>query len=417
MERPEWMNKLKQGWQLVTSVTIFLTFALTLSVSSGYSYGSTLLVAGALAAFCIKPKRFMMPWSREDKWLLWTFIIYGLSFLFFRCIHVFELTGLDKPSRFIIAFFPYLFLRRYPVSIRAFWYGIAVGALSGCAVGLYQKIILDADRSNGFQHPIMFGDLGVLFGLLSFAGVIYFVAMHDRKSILFMGLAGVAGLFTSALSGSRGGWIAIPMALLYIFWQSRELIGRTRAMLILISFVVLAGIVIAIPQTNVYQRIDDTITNVQAYISGENAVTSSGERFEMWKAAFYLFKKAPILGVGKYDLQVEKQILANQGLINSSVVQYGHAHNEYLTNLSEYGIIGLILLLFVYGVPLRLFVKQVRYYASHWQYKSVAMAGVLVPVCFMDFALTQSMFSHNSGVMIYILSIITIWSILRNLSD
>lgn len=408
---------IQSGWKYWSSTAVFLLFALSLSVDSGYSYGAILLVLGALISFIARPKSRPVQWNRDDSWLMGMFCLYGLSFVFYHYVHVFEMTGLDKPSRFMVAFIPYLFLRRHPISVKFLWYGIALGAISGSVLGFYQKVILGAFRAHGFQHPINFGNIGVLLGLLSFVGVLYFVANKDKKSMGLMLVAGFAGLLVSVFSGSRGGWVAVPMALIYIFWQARGLLGPKRVKQILAGFVVLIAVVVSVPQTGVGHRIGQAASDIQNYTSGINEDTSVGMRFQMWKAAYHMFLKSPVIGVGKFNVQHEKQLMADQGMISQAVVHFGHAHNEYLTNLSEYGLIGFVLLLLVYLLPMRLFAREVIRYSDNWQCKSIAMAGVLVTVSFMDFALTQSMFSHNVGVMMYVLSIVTIWATLRNFSQ
>lgn len=404
-------NKWVRYW---SNIGIFLTFALALVLKSGYSYGATMLLLGALGLFIGQRQRFRIVWNKSDTCLLMTFVIYGLSFVFFRFVHVVEMPGFDKPSRFVLVLLVYCFLRKYPPQREWVWFGVSIGAFGGAILAFYQRFVFGNLRVGGFMHPIMFGDIGALLGLLSFVGLVYFWSKRQFFQAVFMTIGGLSGLIVSVLSGSRGGWIAIPMALFYIFWQSRDLIGTLKVKIILSFFVIAAVLVVSIPQTGVSQRIDEAASNIKHYVNSSNVDTSVGLRFEMWKAAIYLFMKEPIVGVGKYDLHQQKQELVNQGLVNQSIVPFDHAHNEYLTNLSEYGIIGFVLLMALYLVPLRLFIHKARLYNHHWRMKCLAMAGVLIPMCYMDFALTQSMFSHNSGVMIYTLAIIIFWSALRS---
>lgn len=407
----EFKSKLVAYW---SSTGIFLIFAMALTIRSGYSYGATLLLLGSLAMLAFNARGTWGLLDKSDKYLLATFVIYGLSFILFRFVHVVEATGFDKPSRFVIGVLLYLFLRRYPFRLSWLWYGFAIGAIAGVAIGGYERFLEGFYRAKSNMHPIMFGDIAMLLGLLSLTGILYFKALKQHRSIVLMALGGLSGIFASILSGSRGGWIALPMAIIYIFWQGRDLIGKKRVKMIFAGFVLLAIAVGCVPQLGVSQRIEDATSNIQNYVSGHDENTSVGMRFQMWKAALYMFREHPVLGVGKYDLRQYKQQLADNGVINQEVVHFGHAHNEYLTNLSEYGAVGFILLLFVYLVPMRSFALKVIRYRNNWQLKSLAMAGVLVPVSFMDFALTQSMFSHNSGVMIYILAILIIWAAIRN---
>lgn len=412
MEKP--LGSSRCGYALI-SLAVALTFSLTFLLRSGYSYGAVLLLLVSIGMLRHSERLAFPLFDRSDRWLLGIFILYGLSFVFFRLYHVFELTGLDKPSRFVAVALLFVGLRRCRFSLKWMWYGLAIGAISGFILGGYEHWVQGHARAGAHMNPIMFGDINMLFGLLCLVGIWFFKAAKSNRGMIFMAIGGGCGIFASFLSGSRGGWIAMPMAVLYIFWQARELIGLRRVKIIFLAFFLLLGTIVSIPQMGVSHRIEQAVSNIEQYTSGVNVDTSVGMRFEMWKAAVYLFAEHPVLGVGKYDLKLYKQQLANRGLISQSVVRFDHAHNELLTNLSEYGVVGLILLLLVYGIPIRLFAQKVVLHRDNWQLKSLAMAGVLIPVSFIDFALTQSMFSHNSGVMIYVLAIIIFWAAIRNL--
>ncbi|MCM2971292.1 O-antigen ligase family protein [Larsenimonas suaedae] len=401
---------------LFAQMGMFLTLALTLSLDGGYSYGAIIVLLGSLlglGAFRLYRGQRL---AREDRQLLLVFVLYGLSFLFFRAYHVFEWSGLDKPSRFILVCLIFLFLRSVALKGYLLWLGAAVGTYSGVGVAIYQHFIDDKARANGFQHPIMFGNFGVLLGMICFAGFIFYIGKKQYTYAFLMFLAGVSGLLVSILSGSRGGWLAIPVGLVYLFWQSRDVIGARLVKQAAVFFVAAMVAVIAIPQTGVSHRIGQAVSDIENYVEPDgSARTSVGLRFEMWKAALHLYKESPILGVGEFDIQAKKQVLADEGIIDQAAVHFGHAHNEYLTNLSEYGTIGFILLMILYIVPLRLFNQKIRAYPSDWNIRCYAMAGGLIPACYMDFALSQSMFSHNSGVMLFSLGIMYFWSVVRNL--
>ena len=88
-------------------------------------------------------------------------------------------------------------------------------------------------------------------------------------------------------------------------------------------------------------------------------------RLILWKTAFDIVKTAPILGHGISDPQnkfmeslstnqSKEFIVANQ---NNKILD---AHNQYLQTLMEFGITGLILLVFIYIFPILLVEKQLK---------------------------------------------------------
>jgi O-antigen ligase len=133
----------------------------------------------------------------------------------------------------------------------------------------------------------------------------------------------------------------------------------------------------------------------------------------MWKAALIMFKGSPFIGVGEYGSVSVKTRIVEEGVVSKEVLGYSHAHNEYINALGLSGIVGFIFLMSIYLVPLKLFLKKMRQYPDNWNIKSYAMAGALVPMSYMDFGLSQAMFSHNIGVMMYAFPIVYFWAAVR----
>ncbi len=91
----------------------------------------------------------------------------------------------------------------------------------------------------------------------------------------------------------------------------------------------------AIP--SVSQRFDSASREVQAYLQTGNISTSSGIRFHYWTISINLFTQSKWLGAGagaiRHTLVSTGDQFADQ--------RHSHAHNEYLTILSEFGAVGL----------------------------------------------------------------------------
>jgi O-antigen ligase len=293
------------------------------------------------------------------------------------------------------------------------WYGIVVGSVLAFALALYERLVLGIERANGGEHPIMFGDTGMMLGLLSLVAAVYFYSQKRSLLLCFAVIGGLCGMGASVLSGSRGGWVAVPLIGFFLLWECRDLLGRKLLAGVVSVAAICIFVAIAVPQTGIQKRAGEAISNIQQYSDGSRTNTSVGARFDMWKAAIYMFEQAPIFGVGESQVRPIKTQLAAQGMIHEKAIPYDHAHNEYLQALSTRGIVGLVILLAMYLVPMRLFLKKLRVHRDNWRIRSYAMAGALIPMCYMDFALTQTMFVHNIGVMMFAFPIVYFWAAVR----
>ena len=385
-----------------------LCLALSLVVPNGYSVGSAALFLMSAAALLLPKQRL----STQDKCLLITFSGYFAFMVLFVYLDGWHYRELDRPSRFLLVL-PVLFLMLYSQGPRvALWVGAMLGSYGALAVAIYERFVLHIPRAKGGENPIMFGDISMLLGLLSAVAALYFFSKRQFICTAFALIAACSGAMASLLSGSRGGWVAVPLILLFLLWQSRDLLGKKLVAGACILAIASAVIVLNVPQLGVAKRVDQASHNIDVYFKG-NPNTSVGLRFEMWKANLHLFTTAPLFGVGEYHgLELKKQ-LAQEGLITNSAARFSHAHNEYIDALGLRGLVGFLALMAVYLVPLRLFLAKMREYKDNWNVKAYAMAGALVPMSYMDFALTQSMFSHNIGVMMYVFPIVFFWAATR----
>ena len=401
------MQRLSQLVWLIAS----LTFTMSLGVYGGYS-----VPIGALFLFSLVGLFFLdsgLSKTRQDRYLIYTWCGFTLLIAWFVFLDGWHSRELDRPARFLLAVPILLVLMRLPLPKSPFlFYGVISGACASLMVALYDRFWLGLPRAQGGENAIMFGDTAMMLGFMSCAGLTYFYAKQQRVLCVLSLLGVLSGVSASFLSGSRGGWIAAPLIAFFIIWQSRELFPRK----VLIGGVGAAlfalALSIAIPQTGIQQRIHAAFVDLEKYHQG-NSNTSVGLRLDMWKSAFYLAAESPVFGEGQYGSRTIREELAEKNIIHQNAATFDHLHNEYLTSLGFQGIVGLVVLLLVYLVPLRLFMKKVRFYSDNWEVKPYALAGALIPMCYMDFALTQAMFSHNIGVMMYAFPILFFWAALR----
>lgn len=388
------------------------TFALTLSVPRGISY-PTLCLFFLAAVFTFVLRHQTLKLSRQDTILIAVFAAYAISSMIFVYLDGWHTRELDRPSRFLLALPVLVLLLKCKMpNAPLLFFGTIIGAIAAAVLAAFEVFVLDFPRAQVFTNAIMFGDTSMLLGLINSAACFYFY-QNKQKLMLALAILGfIAGVVGSILSGSRGGWIAVPLIGLFILVQAKDLIGKKQ--LVAIILVALLGVTsaISLPQTGMQERIKKTKSDVELYLKGYTK-TSIGLRFEMWKGAIYLFSEAPIMGVGQYGSQPLKAELAEQGLMSEAATRFDHLHNEFLNTLALKGLVGVVFLLALYLIPLKLFISKLRKHRHNWKIKAYALAGALVPMSYIDFALTQSMFSHNIGVMVFIFFTLFFWAAVR----
>jgi O-antigen ligase len=108
--------------------------------------------------------------------------------------------------------------------------------------------------------------------------------------------------------------------------------------------------------------------------------------------------KAPIFGHGNQGWVEMRDAAIADGRLSNFSAGYTHLHNEYLNVLFKRGVVGLTFYLMLFLVPMLMFFKPYLH-DGRPNVRALAMAGMVIPMMFMDFGLTQTFLSHNSGRM------------------
>ena len=392
-----------------SSLAVFLMGALALILDSGYTYGPVLLL---LASVTLLWRRPVLNLQAEDKWLM--AVIAGYSLLFFAQLmwEGADSRAYDRPSRFLFAVPVLLFVLAYPPKLSWLWSGLAVGSVLTGSWAIWQKLVMGIDRATGYTYVIQFGNISMLFGLLCLAGLGWAVVQPNSKRwVALLLLGAIFGVMGSLLSGTRGGWIGLPFVFLVLYRAYGNLLSAKVRIGIMAGLLALVALVYFVPQTGVQSRVHQAFSDINLYIiSGQSQGTSLGLRFEMWQGAAHLIAEKPLTGWGREGYQVGMQALVDKGEVPQFAADH-HAHNEYLDNFARRGILGLLSLLALYLVPLRLFARRLT--ESNLELRALATAGVILPVAFLDFGLSQVFFGHNSGVMVYAFWLAVLWGTLR----
>ena len=391
-----------RGWLgRCASAGAFMVPGLALALPSGYSYGAALLVLAALAGV---PLWWRQPVARPAWWLAGAFS--GMAALWLLDVGAAWGWGsMDRPAKYLLALPCIFYLMAFRPRAAWLWLGIAVGAIGSGIVGLWQAYGMDLPRANGFTNAIQYGNLSLLLAVM--AGLVL-VAQWQRWVRWQRGLLASAvllGLVGSVLSQARGGWLALVMLLPVCAWLLVRTTGRRRVYGGLCVLAVAAAALSQLPA--VEHRVDEALHEVAIYQERGESNSSVGQRLAHWSLAWQMGWERPWTGWGRAGYTAEKARRVAAGSAHPFVLQFGHAHNEVLDLFAKRGLPGVLLLLVFYGVPLAIFwptSARIRDASGQVDKESLSLClvGVMLPLSYIGFGLTQVFLAHNSGNLFYL---------------
>jgi len=338
--------------------------------------------------------------SRDEKLLYLSIIAFFLVVLLITVNAGFVYKQVGKYLYLLLAIPVYIYLRHNGVRLSYVWYGLAIGAIITVGIAINDVMIKGIPRARGLTHMIIFGDLALVMGCMSMAGL----GWYKQKGAWqwFLPIAALfSGVYASILSQSRGGWIAIPFLLIILFWYIRSSISFRLKIILAVLIVIILGTVYTIPQTGVSTQIDRTINSLQQHsdseITSNKRGTSVGTRLEMWQASWKMFQENPILGVGWGHYQEQAQLQVDQGLRNKSAAAFNHPHSQYFSALAHGGSLGFVTLMVLFFIPARLFVKYINHGETD-DIKRLALAGLVLIVAYMAFGISEPMLERSRSV-------------------
>jgi O-antigen ligase len=388
---------------LFISIFVFLFGALALIVPSGYTYGPVLLLLIGLAYLFVRPYPQLVT---ADKCLIGALLLYFLVGVVTNFIHHLPSRYYDNFSRFLFAIPVLLLLLRFPVKPMYLWMGVALGALGAGLVAVVDFYVYGELRAGGYNNPIQFGDIAMLFSCLLIAGFAW-AKQYSRNMIIIFGVCIIGGILASLLSGARGGWLVLPFALA-LFYVVNDFNKNTRNTIIFILTILCASVFAYyfLSPDVVRIRISNAISDIQQYVQTNNTHTSLGARIMLWQSSLPLIAERPLLGWGSVANYV------NLSGNNADVFQrFNHFHNDFIDAFVKRGLLGGVALLMIYVVPGVLFYRQLKQCAAATV--PLVYAGLLLTMATFIFGLTQSFFSHASGVMVYVFMLVFLWAQVR----
>ena len=392
---------------VIVSLTLLAIPVLLLLVPSGGSTPYHILAVIGLACLAIRRPEMPRALGADERLACWGFAAFTAAVLIslletgFRKDAVRELDVLLRPLWAI----PILYLLiRARISEGLLWFGVALGAIAVGFSGLYEYMIADRYiRVDGATSAIHFGNTALLMGTISAVGVPYF-RKFGTLYLLIPALALTLGLLASLLSGSRGGWVALPALILLLLWHFQRIGYKKTSLITAIVLVIGIGSALFLPRVGVTDRIELAVTEFNQYWEDpvEHGDTSVGVRLALWHAAWNMFLEQPVFGGGighSFNAYLKEQVAL--GNYHPTLVRQTMPHNVFLDTLALQGLVGLAGLAGIWGALGVVFVRAARERGTNL--RMLGTAGLALLGSYFLFGLTDSVMGYGPPLVFFCL--------------
>lgn len=379
------------------SLGVFLLAALSLIAPSGYSLGALLLVFGGVAALLKVPNKTAL--SAPQKWILAAVGAFATAGILLAGYHHLSHRAFELPSRVALAGFVFVALWRCQLKEAYLLWGLVFGALGAAAVALWQWGLAGEVRAEGYSNAIQFGNISLLWSLLLMAALDRASVLGQfGKSIFYIAIG--AGLLASLLSGSRGGWLALPV----VYLLQYVLTGKSLSFIQILKRIGLVSLALIVlyqfPQEGLLQaRIKQVWVDVHQYNEDNAEQTSVGSRWRLWQLGIGAIAEKPLLGWGNFE---QLQHSSSERQAEAVLIQFNHMHNDFLDAWVKRGIVGALSYLAFIGVPLLVFMRKVAARELESCQVSYGLMGASLAAAVGVFGLTQAFLTHASGLTLYV---------------
>jgi len=308
---------------------------------------------------------------------------------------------LERPGHLLRAFLIYYAVSRLGLSRASLTAGLALAALTACGIALYETRVLHEARVFGFRghwNAVPFGNFSLLLGLLCGLAALWPWRQARMAWKLVAACAGAAGLAASLLSGSRGGWITLPVLLPALAWlHPTPLPRRLGTVVVILGLLAVAGLG-TLPA--VQARLTEGVTEVLAYCDRPDDTrtmsTSVGQRLAMWRWGLQRFGEHPVAGFGFANFPAERAAAVRRGELPGAVesMKLANVHNELIGTLAGGGILTAAGLLAFWIAGWRFFCKRL---GAGTDESYFAACGLLVLLATGLFSMTEGLFGTGPG--------------------
>ena len=201
------------------------------------------------------------------------------------------------------------------------------------------------------------------------------------------------------------------LILLILIFLYRHLLSK-KLLLGGITFLCIISVVLTVNNKFV-NRLSEAQYELKLYLSGDNKVSSIGERLDMWKIGSKAFLEHPISGWSLKELDYYKKDLADKDVVTKASISFLHLHNQFIDELAKKGILGGIAILSIFIVPLHLFYRKVVGQGNK-RIKFISILGIIHVLSTIIYCMSQAFLAHNSGNIFYFFVLFLFYSFMVN---
>ena len=391
---------------------LFLFFTSILSTRSVYAIGAGLLLAACLVK-CVRSSPNHLAAQPSNGALYAILLLIFLNGLGMWLYHDNALRQLDLLSRYALMV-PVLYaLCRTRLQLSWITASFAVGSLSSLWL-VHQQLGGEAydGRVYGYTGAIQFGNIALLLGLFCLTALVsqWRSKTWVRLPTFLYGAGAAAGFFASLASGSRGGWVAAPLALAVM---AAGYTPKRYAMRCIAACAIIAGVagILLSQSTFIQQRYDLATQDIAQYEAG-NANTSIGARLAIWQANWQLIKQSPLLGWSQAGHEQALEQAVRDKLSSNVVLNLANSHKNYIESWVYLGISGLILLLLLLIYCFSQFIRHIRHENPISQQAAINGSNLILVYFIANF--TQNMMERNNTLLFFLITLATFWSLFKN---
>ena len=318
-----------------------------------------LLVVNWIAAGDLKTK-FKNLKESNIFWVLISLFLLHLLGLLYTSNFTYALK--DLKIKLPIFFLPIVFIASPSLSIKEFrsiLKVLLITALLSSIYGMYyylryfQVTFFELREMSQFISHIRLSLLNTIAAFAAF----YLLAKNNWRKFSYTNLYYLmAGIWLFIFNGIMGARMGLVVFFILLLLGSIFLVIRHKKIWLA---AVLLGLMIALPilsyltLPSIKMRTHEVVYELQSYqLNQDPNGKSIAQRFVYWNIAWDIFKTAPVMGIGTGDVAdaFNSYYLAHPNLLQQ---QYQHrTHNQYLTFLLTFGVIGFILFMLVVFYPL-----------------------------------------------------------------
>lgn len=202
----------------------------------------------------------------------------------------------------------------------------------------------------------------------------------EKLAIFLFFLSTTGNLF---LSTGRTGQIALIFAIIVMFFYNFRFKIRT------FIFILLSLLSIYLLAFNLSDSFNHRMKMIQkdfSHLNSGNFNTSIGIRIAYWIVSYDIFKNNPLIGVGAgdYSLAINETLDKKEFGSFANAKEFmskNHAHNQFLMIIIQLGLLGLLLVLYIFYLLLRTILK-----IENKEHKAILLLFVVIYLasCFTD---------------------------------